>query len=93
MRCREVDELSRKRGYTSFSPRAGIGNLIPHFAQTLLMDFFENCQNPNDAETIMLTEALGLQDVDDTEQWCKYSSSIVMMNLLTVISRGESRDV
>ncbi|KAI7489949.1 hypothetical protein D0860_04585 [Hortaea werneckii] len=69
----QVDELARRRGSTSYSSRAGVANFISHFAQTLLKDFFEICQHPNEAEVLMLTEACDLEDEETTELWFEQS--------------------
>ncbi|KAI7223919.1 hypothetical protein KC333_g56 [Hortaea werneckii] len=71
----QVDELARRRGSTSYSSRGGVANFISHFARTLLKDFFEICQHPNEAEVLMLTEACELEDEETTELWYLHCDS------------------
>ncbi|KAI6793982.1 hypothetical protein KC360_g5501 [Hortaea werneckii] len=71
----QVDELTRRRGSTSYSSRGGVANFVSHFAQTLLKDFFEICQRPNEAEVLMLTEACELEDEETTELWLVFDRS------------------
>lgn len=89
---RQVDELARRRGSTSYASRGGVANFISHFAQTLLKDFFEICQHPNEAEVLMLTEACELEDEETTELWCKSTCAKLLDDIdLHCDSRAESR--
>ncbi|KAI7321521.1 hypothetical protein KC326_g2173 [Hortaea werneckii] len=81
----QVDELARRRGSTSYSSRGGVANFISHFARTLLKDFFEICQHPNEAEVLMLTEACELEDEETTELWFEQSREDV-----EVVNEAES---
>ncbi|KAI7489905.1 hypothetical protein KC351_g989 [Hortaea werneckii] len=81
----QVDELTRRRGSTSYSSRGGVANFVSHFAQTLLKDFFEICQRPNEAEVLMLTEACELEDEETTELWFEQSREDV-----EVVTKAES---
>ncbi|TKA23663.1 hypothetical protein B0A50_06499 [Salinomyces thailandicus] len=71
----DVDELARAKGYLSYSysSRGGVDGLVTHWAQALLHDFFDVCKEPNEAEKLMLTEACGLEDVEETERWFEES--------------------
>ncbi|KAI7236646.1 hypothetical protein KC330_g3633 [Hortaea werneckii] len=81
----QVDELARRRGSTSYSSRGGVANFISNFARTLLKDFFEICQHPNEAEVLMLTEACELEDEETTELWFEQSREDV-----EVVNEAES---
>ena len=67
----KVDNLLSSTGSVVIGSRPGLGEQMPRFAHVLLVDFFNICDLPNDAEMLMLTEACDITNVSITKEWCK----------------------
>ncbi|KAK3674306.1 hypothetical protein LTR78_005775 [Recurvomyces mirabilis] len=49
----------------------GIWDYVPRYVETLLLEFFSVCRDPNDAEIRMLEQACGLVGFAFVRDWCK----------------------
>lgn len=87
----KVDNLLSSTGSVIIGSRPGLEERMPRFAHVLLVDFFNICDLPNDAEMLMLTEACDITNVSITKEWCKSHEPCCHEAQLTILQSLRSK--
>lgn len=65
-----TDDLIDRQGLAHVAGFRETVGIFPVWVQAILGDFSKTCDNPNDLEMYMLSEACGIQTLDVFD-WCK----------------------